>query len=67
MQPPAAPLQRRVDVKVARASAAATAAPTAATVTAAMRAAVSKKWLTGLENTSQETIRMAASQLAGRA
>jgi hypothetical protein len=54
-------------MKVAKASAAAAAAQTVATVTAAMTAAVSKRWLTGLENASQETIRIAASQLAGRA
>jgi hypothetical protein len=66
-QPPAAARRRRVDMRVAKTSAAATAAPAVATVTAATRAAVSKKWLTGLEKTSQATTMMAASPLAGRA
>jgi len=66
-QPPAAARRRRVDMKVATTSATATAAPAVATVTAATRAAVSKKWLTGLEKTSQATTMMAASPLAGRA
>jgi hypothetical protein len=54
-------------MKVATTSATATAAPAVATVTAATRAAVSKKWPTGLEKTSQATTMMAASPLAGRA
>jgi hypothetical protein len=66
-QPPAAARRRRVDMKAAKTSAAATAAPAVATVTAATRAAVSKKWLTGLEKTSQATTMMTASPLAGRA
>jgi hypothetical protein len=66
-QPPAAALRRRADMKVAQASAAATAAQAAAAVTAARTAAVSTRRLTGPENASQETIRMAASQPAGRA
>ena len=65
--PPAAARRRRADLKVAKASAATPAAPTVATVTAVMRAAVLKKWLTGLANTSQATNTMAASRLAGRA
>jgi hypothetical protein len=66
-QPPAAARRRRVDMKVAKTSAAATAAPAVATITAIMTAAVLKKWLTGPENTSQATATMAASRLAGRA
>ena len=54
-------------MKVAENSAAATAAQAVVAVTATMRAAVSKKWPTGPENTSQATIMMAASRLAGRA
>ena len=66
-QPPAAARRRRVDMQVAKTSAAATAAPAVAAVTATLRAAVSRKWLTGRENTSHATIMMAASRLAGRA
>lgn len=66
-QPPAAARRRRVDMKVAKTSAAATDAPTVAAVTAIATVAVSKKWLTGAANTSQVTKTMAASQLAGRA
>jgi len=66
-QPPAAARRRRVDMKVAKTSAAATAAPAVAAATATTRAAVSRKWLTGPENTSHATIMMAASRLAGRA
>jgi hypothetical protein len=65
--PPAAARRRRVDMKVARTSAAATAALAVATSTATMTAAVLKKWLTGPENTSQATATMAVSRLAGRA
>jgi hypothetical protein len=54
-------------MKVAKNSAADTAAQAVAAVTATMRAAVSKKWLTGPENTSQAMTTMAASRLAGRA
>jgi len=66
-QPPATARRRRVDMKAAKASAAATAAPAVAAVSATARAAVAKKWLTGLANTSHATARMTASQLAGRA
>ena len=66
-QPPAAARRRRIDMKVAKTSAAVTAAPTAATVTAIMTAAVLKKWLTGTANTSHATATMASSRLAGRA
>jgi hypothetical protein len=66
-QPPAAARRRRVDIKIAKTSAAATAAPTVATVTVIARAAVLKKWLTGVANTSHATAAMAASRLAGRA
>jgi hypothetical protein len=66
-QPPAAARRRRTDMKVAKNSAAPTAAQAVAAVTATMSAAVSKKWLTGPENTSQATTMMAASRLAGRA
>jgi len=65
--PPAAARRRRIDMKVAKTSAAVTAAPTAATVTAIMTAAVLKKWLTGTANTSHATATMASSRLAGRA
>ena len=66
-QPPAAARRRRVDMKIAKTSAAATAAPAAATVTAIMTAAVLKKWLTGTAKTSHATATMASSRLAGRA
>ena len=66
-QPPAAARRRRVDMRVAKTSAAATAAPAVATSTATITAAVLKKWLTGPPNTSQATATMAASRLAGRA
>ncbi len=65
--PPAAARRRRVDSKAANTSTAATAATPVATATATMRAAVSRKWLTGLENTSHPTISMTANMLAGRA
>jgi hypothetical protein len=45
-QPPAAARRRRVDMKVAKTSAAVTAAPPVATVTAITRSAVLKKCLT---------------------
>jgi hypothetical protein len=66
-QPPAAARRRRVDMTAAKASAAVTAAAAVATSTATITAAVLKKWLTGPENTSQATVRMTASQVAGRA
>jgi hypothetical protein len=66
-QPPAAARRRRVDRKAANTSAAATAAPPVAAATATATAAVSRKWLSGLENTSNATIAMAANLLAGRA
>ena len=65
--PPAAARRRRVDMRVAKTSAAATAALAVATSTATITAAVLKKWLTGPPNTSQATATMAASRLAGRA
>jgi hypothetical protein len=67
VQPPAAARRRRVDMTAAKASAAATAAPAVAVSTATRTAAVPKKWLTGPENASHVTIRMAARQPAGRA
>jgi hypothetical protein len=54
-------------MRVAKTSAAATAAPAVATSTATMTATVPKKWLTGPETTSQATVKIAASQIAGRA
>jgi hypothetical protein len=66
-QPPAPARRRRVDMRVAKTSAAATAAPAVATSTATMTATVPKKWLTGPETTSQATVKIAASQIAGRA
>jgi hypothetical protein len=66
-QPPAAARRRRVDMRVAKTSAAVTAAPAVATMTATMTAAVLKKWLSGPENISQATATIAASRLAGRA
>jgi len=66
-QPPAAARRRRVDMSVAKTSAAVTAAPAVATSTATMTAAVLTKWLSGPENTSQATATIAASRLAGRA
>jgi hypothetical protein len=66
-QPPAAARRRRTDMKAANVSAAAVAATAAAVSTAARTAAVPKKWLTGLANTTQATATMATSRLAGRA
>jgi hypothetical protein len=54
-------------MKAANVSAAAVAATAAAVSTAARTAAVPKKWLTGLANTTQATATIATSRLAGRA
>ena len=64
-QPPAAARRRRVDMKIAKTSAAATAAPTAATVTAVATAAVLKKWLTRTAKTSHATNTIAAADSQG--
>jgi hypothetical protein len=66
-QPPPADLRRRADIAAVSTTAKDAAAPAAATSAATRTAAVAKKWLTGPENASQATIKMAARKDTGRA
>jgi hypothetical protein len=66
-QPPPADRRRRADIAAVSTTATAAAAPAVATNAATRMAAVAKKWLTGPENASQATIRMAVTKVTGRA